>query len=80
MKAAIETKIKSILHNKGYETTIDIESDLRKDVGLDSLDTIELIMELETAYSLTIPAEVSEKFVTVGDVIEYLADKVAYRI
>ena len=81
MKGKIEKSIYAILRSKGYDTNgVNLQSALRADVGLDSLDTIELLMELETKYSLTIPDEVSEKFVTVGDVVNYLADKMEHRI
>jgi acyl carrier protein len=42
------------------------------DLGADSLDTVELIMELEKQFEISIPDEEAEKIVTVGNAIEYL--------
>ncbi|MBQ7342858.1 MAG: acyl carrier protein [Alistipes sp.] len=41
-------------------------------LGADSLDTVELIMEFEKAFDISIPDEEAEKIATVGDVIAYL--------
>ena len=45
------------------------------DVGADSLDVVELVMELEEAFEVTIPDEGVEKIKTVGDVIDYIAKR-----
>ncbi len=42
------------------------------DLGADSLDTVELVMALEEAFSLEIPDEEAEKIGTVGDAINYI--------
>lgn len=42
------------------------------DLGLDSLDRVELVMEMETTFTIVITDEDMEKFNTVGDVIKYL--------
>ena len=42
------------------------------DLGADSLDTVELIMELEKEFNITIPDDQAEKIVTVGDAISYV--------
>jgi acyl carrier protein len=47
------------------------------DLGADSLDTVELIMELENRFSIQIPDEDQEKIQTVGDAINYVQSKVA---
>ena len=44
------------------------------DLGADSLDTVELIMEFEKEFNLSIPDEAAEKIVTVGDAITYLQE------
>ena len=44
------------------------------DLGADSLDTVELIMEFEDAFDLNIPDEVAEKIQTVGDAIKYVVE------
>lgn len=42
------------------------------DLGADSLDTVELIMEFEKAFDINIPDEDAQKIVTVGDAISYI--------
>ncbi len=45
------------------------------DLGADSLDTVELIMEFENSFSITIPDEDAEKITTVGDAVSYIEAK-----
>ena len=45
---------------------------LREDLGLDSIDEVELIHEIEIMYNIDIPGEVIEKFETIRDIIDYL--------
>lgn len=45
------------------------------DLGADSLDTVELIMEFENKFNITIPDEDAEKITTVGDAITYIEAK-----
>lgn len=45
------------------------------DLGADSLDTVELIMEFEKEFEISIPDEDAEKITTVGDAITYISDK-----
>ncbi|MCB0706460.1 MAG: acyl carrier protein [Saprospiraceae bacterium] len=47
-------------------------SNFTSDLGADSLDTVELIMEFEKEFSISIPDEDAEKILTVGNAIEYL--------
>ncbi|MBI3097988.1 MAG: acyl carrier protein [Planctomycetes bacterium] len=44
------------------------------DLGADSLDTVELVMEIEEAFDLSIPDEDAEKIQTVGDAVKYIVD------
>lgn len=46
------------------------------DLGADSLDTVELIMEFENAFDMNIPDEDAEKIQTIGDAINYIEEKV----
>lgn len=55
--------------------TITLESDLREDLGADSLDATELAMALESAFDITIEDEEIMKFKTVGDIVSYIDNK-----
>ena len=48
------------------------EASFTNDLGADSLDTVELIMELEKQFDVTIPDPDAEKIQTVGDAIKYI--------
>ncbi len=52
------------------------ETSFINDLGADSLDTVELVMEFESAFDITIPDEDAEKIQTVGNAIEYISGKV----
>ena len=47
------------------------------DLGADSLDTVELVMEFEDEFDLNIPDEDAEKIQTVGDAVKYIEEKTA---
>ena len=55
------------------ESEITMESNFSDDLGADSLDLFELVMNLEEEYSIEIPTEELEAIKTVGDVINYLS-------
>ena len=75
----IEQKVKEIIVDKlgqSPEVVTDAAS-FTNDLGADSLDTVELIMEFEKAFNITIPDEdASEKIATVGDAIKYIEEKI----
>lgn len=48
------------------------ETSFVNDLNADSLDTVELVMELEDEFNLTIPDEQAEKLKTVGEAVEHL--------
>jgi acyl carrier protein len=75
--ADIEGKVKEIIMNKlGVEASqITPTASFTNDLGADSLDTVELVMEFEKAFNIQIPDEDAEKISTVGDVINYLKEK-----
>ncbi|MDR4508410.1 MAG: acyl carrier protein [Candidatus Brocadiaceae bacterium] len=53
---------------------ISSETSFINDMGADSLDTVELIMEFEDAFDMNIPDEEAEKIRTVGDAIKYIEE------
>lgn len=75
--ADVESKVKEIIMNKlGVEASqVTPEASFTNDLGADSLDTVELVMEFEKAFSLQIPDEDAEKISTVGDAINYISGK-----
>jgi acyl carrier protein len=77
--ADIEAKVKEIITNKlGVEDgQVTPEASFTNDLGADSLDTVELVMEFEKAFNLQIPDEDAEKIGTVGDAINYLKSKIS---
>lgn len=56
-------------------TEITPEANFMKDLGIDSLDYAELVMELEQAFNITIPDSEAEKIKTVGQAIAYVQEK-----
>ncbi|MBP5677302.1 MAG: acyl carrier protein [Bacteroidales bacterium] len=70
----IATKVVNIIVEKlGVEPSQVVpEASFTNDLGADSLDTVELIMELEKEFDLSIPDEEAEKIVTVGDAIAFI--------
>ena len=73
----LEGKVRSIIVEKlgVEESDITREASFTNDLGADSLDTVELIMEFEKEFDITIPDEDAEKISTVGDAIDYLSQK-----
>ncbi len=73
----IEDKVTSIIVEKlgVEESDITPDASFTNDLGADSLDTVELIMEFEKEFDITIPDEDAEKIATVGDAITYLQEK-----
>ena len=72
----ILSKLTGILDNKGYYNARP-EDKLIDDLGLDSLDVVEVIMECERDFNVEIPDEDADKLTTVGDVVEYLEKKLS---
>jgi len=70
----IADKVKQIIVDKlGVdESEITNAASFTNDLGADSLDTVELIMEFEKEFDLAIPDEEAEKIATVGDAVTYL--------
>jgi acyl carrier protein len=57
------------------ESVITLESNFKEDLDADSLDVVELVMELEDEFDLEISDEDAEKIATVGDVVNYIASQ-----
>ncbi len=72
--AAVADKVKEIIVTKlgVEESQINPAAYFTNDLGADSLDTVELIMEFERAFNITIEDSDAEKIQTVGDAISYL--------
>ena len=70
----IRAKVVSIIVDKlgVEESEVTDEARFTNDVGADSLDTVELIMEFEKEFNLSIPDEEAEKIETVGDAVTYI--------
>ena len=70
----ITNRVKAIITDKlgVEESQVTPEASFTNDLGADSLDTVELIMELEKEFDLQIPDEEAEKIVTVGDAIAFI--------
>ena len=69
-----ESKVKAIIVDKlGVdEKDVTMEASFTTDLGADSLDTVELIMELEKEFDVQIPDEEAEKIATVGDAVKFI--------
>jgi acyl carrier protein len=75
--AVIEERIKSRLAEKFKKNVSDFSSESRliQDLGLDSLDTFELLFELENEFNIAIPTADAMAFVKVQDVVSYVQSK-----
>lgn len=75
--AGLEDRVKAIVADKlGVdEDSIQESASFTDDLGADSLDTVELIMEFEKEFDISIPDEDAEAIATVGKAIEYLTEK-----
>ena len=67
-------KVKEVIIDKlgVEEDKITVEASFVDDLGADSLDTVELIMELEEEFGIEIPDEDAEGLNTVGSIVEYI--------
>tara|TARA_B100000614_G_C14281059_1_gene383552 strand:- start:255 stop:485 length:231 start_codon:yes stop_codon:yes gene_type:complete len=74
--ADVAEKVKSIIVDKlGVDASeITNEASFTNDLGADSLDTVELIMEFEKEFDIQIPDDKAEAISTVGDAIKFIQD------
>jgi acyl carrier protein len=72
----ITASVKAIIVDKlGVdEGEVTMEASFTNDLGADSLDTVELIMEFEKEFNIAIPDDQAEKIATVGDAVKYIED------
>ena len=74
--SSIEQRVKAIVAEQlgVKEEEVTNESSFVDDLGADSLDTVELVMEFEDEFELSIPDEEAEKIQTVGQAIDYIKE------
>ncbi len=72
----LEARVKAIIVEKlgVEESEVTPEATFTNDLGADSLDTVELIMEFEKEFNIAIPDEDAEKIATVQDAINYIKE------
>ena len=70
----IASKVQKIIVDKlgVEESEVVATASFTNDLGADSLDTVELIMEFEKEFNVTIPDDQAEKITTVGDAVAYI--------
>ena len=56
------------------DNDVTADASFTNDLGADSLDTVELIMEFEKEFNIAIPDDQAEKIATVGDAVKYIED------
>ena len=74
--ADIADRVKAIIVDKLTvdENEVTPTAEFSKDLGADSLDQVELIMDFEKEFGITIPDEEAEKITTVGDAVKYIEE------
>ena len=74
MSGNIEARVTAIIVDKlGVEDSlVTLDAHFTDDLDADSLDTVELVMEIESQFNVSIPDEDAESIATVGDVVTYL--------
>ena len=72
----IAERVKAIIVDKlsVEESEVTNEASFTNDLGADSLDTVELIMEFEKEFNISFPDDKAEKIATVGDAIAYIEE------
>ena len=72
--AAVDEKVKQIIVEQLQvdEAEVTPGASFQEDLGADSLDVVELVMQFEEAFDIQIPDEDAEKILTVGDALKYI--------
>ena len=70
-------KVKEIIIDKlgAEDSKINLESKFIDDLGADSLDTVELIMQFEEEFGIEIPDEEAEKLLSIGQAVDFISNK-----
>ncbi|MDP4601529.1 MAG: acyl carrier protein [Schleiferiaceae bacterium] len=70
----IASRVKAIIVDKLGVTEAEVtnEASFTQDLGADSLDTVELIMEFEKEFDIQIPDDQAENIATVGDAVSFI--------
>ena len=70
----IQSKVVAIIVDKlgVEESEVTTEANFTNDLGADSLDTVELIMEFEKEFNIAIPDDQAEKIASVGQAVDYI--------
>lgn len=78
LATVLERVTKVVVDRLGVdESEVKPEASFREDLGADSLDVVELVMELEDEFDMEISDEDAEKIATVGDAISYIEGKIS---
>lgn len=76
MAEVLERVTKIIVDRLGVdEAQVSLEASFKDDLGADSLDVVELVMELEDEFNMEISDDDAEKIATVGDAVNYINGK-----
>ncbi|MCA1030039.1 acyl carrier protein [Bacillus timonensis] len=76
MAEVLERVTKIIVDRLGVdESEVKLESSFKDDLGADSLDVVELVMELEDEFDMEISDDEAEKISTVGDAVNYISSQ-----
>lgn len=77
LSTVLERVTKVIVDRLGVdESEVKLEASFRDDLGADSLDVVELVMELEDEFEMEISDDDAEKVTTVGDTVSYIESKI----
>ncbi len=75
MEKTTQEIVKEIINlqiGRDTDQEINLKSNLATDLNADSLDAVEIIMEIEDAFNIEIPDEIAEKIETFEDILDYL--------
>ncbi|WP_018660030.1 acyl carrier protein [Heyndrickxia acidiproducens] len=76
MADVLERVTKIVVDRLGVEESkVTLDASFKEDLGADSLDVVELVMELEDEFGMEISDEDAEKIVTVGDAVNYIQNQ-----